>query len=558
MAQAVSMNKNNINNKKEVFSYIFDGFLAILFGIMGSLAVWVFQLVIGLGERFSPQNIGRLTVFLLPALGGLIVGLVAHLAKISAGGGIVDVIAGVNVRRKVLANPKSLLKPALALVSIITGNPVGSAPVVLLGAQAAAFTTELLNLDHKRRRILIACGAGAGFAAAFAAPLTGIAFVTEIILMEFSTYSFSMIALSVGSAFLMGRLIALKPLIVVPTIPKFSFKDMLICLLIGVLCALTALVWTRLMNYLHRQTRKYGFLTLWGPCIGGLIIGITTIFAPGAWGPGYNVVNSFFTAKMSFLIVMVLFTSKLIGTSFALGLGGAGGDLAPTIFLGGCIGLMCSWLSPGSTAIFVISGVCAQLAAAIHAPLSAGLLSIEVSSQLVQVFPVMISSAVASLVSIRIIPRSLFADKAHDQGIVINKGQFQNPLETQIREVMTTNVVTIEATKPVLEAIKLMKEHNLAGLPVTSRGKLFGIITLSDLRNKVTNKSLGETVAFFCSRDLIIAFPSTTLEEAWQSMRENEIGRLMVVSESNNEALIGMVTKRDLLELATRRNVEPA
>jgi IMP dehydrogenase len=126
-------------------------------------------------------------------------------------------------------------------------------------------------------------------------------------------------------------------------------------------------------------------------------------------------------------------------------------------------------------------------------------------------------------------------------------------LEIKIREIMLQNPLVIQKDEPVKQAIDLMREHNVTGLPVLDGEKLFGVITLTDLRRHVTSQDLEKPTSLFCSVDLVTISPATTISDSLTMMHENQVGRLLVVSPSNPKKLLGIVSKKDLLELATRR-----
>jgi len=541
--------------KHEKVGYWFDILLAISLGGLACLTVYGFEKILELSEYFNPERISKFWIIALPSLSGLVVGLISYLLKIKSTEPIFDTVAGANFKRRILAKPSSLLKPVLAAISIIGGNPVGSEKsVIMLGSTVAALAGRYLDIPHKRRHLLIGCGAAAGFASAFMSPLAGILFVIEVILMDYSPYSFSMLALSSGSAFLFSKVIGLKPLFVLPALLAPKTIYLFIFALLGVACSLLTFLWEKLTLFIENNRERIKHHKIFAPMIGGFVAGIICVFVPIIWGPGLSNINFALGSVQPVLFSLLVVGAKIIGTSFALGLGVAGGDLAPSVFIGAFIGAAFAPIASEYLPLFVVAGMCAQLSSAFHAPLTSILLAIEIAGgRIPNILPIVVATAISFLLSTKITPRSIFQEGLHRCNVPRKFGQLQNPLEIKIREIMLQNPLVIQKDEPVKQAIDLMREHNVTGLPVLDGEKLFGVITLTDLRRHVTSQDLEKPTSLFCSVDLVTISPATTISDSLTMMHENQVGRLLVVSPSNPKKLLGIVSKKDLLELATRR-----
>ncbi|MEZ4813251.1 MAG: chloride channel protein [Caldisericia bacterium] len=326
--------KTGINLKKDEVSYWVDIVLAIIFGLAAAIAVRIFDWVVDFSTLFDPEKMNWFFVILIPTAGGFVVGLVAFVSKMKASGGVVDVIAHIFTRKHIISKPKALLKPVLSAVSIISGNPVGSeAPVVMLGAQIASFSSNLFRLPRARKRMLIACGSAAGIASAFLSPLAAIAFALEIILMEFTMYEFGMLALSTGSAYIGANLLKSHPIIHVPHMEVLEWTNLWLFILLGIICAVVAVFWTKILHFLEHFADKYPKSIFWGPIVAGFSAGVIAIFVPQIWGPGYHQMSAMFVTKMPFYAALGIVFAKLIGTSMVLGLGGAEVTLPPVCLL---------------------------------------------------------------------------------------------------------------------------------------------------------------------------------------------------------------------------------
>jgi H+/Cl- antiporter ClcA len=533
-------------------TYWLDVFLALLFGAFAAGAVWLFQQTIRLGEILMPALSG-VFMALLPALGGLVIGVLSRLFDVESSGDLVDVIAGANVKRRILSNPKNIIKPFFAAVSIASNNPVGSQmSTVMLGSQAAAFTSRFLNVPRKRTRMLIACGAAAGFSAAFGSPLTAVAFVIEIILFELTTYGFVLVSAASGSGYLFARLLGLGTPFSHVAVSSIGYMDLIVAAVIGIVCPFAVLLWLRLIELIEKKTHHLPQIRLWGPMVGGLVAGIIMIFYPEIAGPGYKAIERMVANPLVWQAALALFVAKMFATSAVLGLRLSGGDFAPAMFIGASISSVVTsvlGVPPGSS---IMVGVCAMLGSIMHSPLTAIILSVEILGTTTALVPVTIGVVIASLITLRLMPRSHYHQKVHKKGVALQKTQFQDSADTAISEVMSTPVITVENEVLVSQVIKTLRDNNISGLVVMEKEKVYGIITLADLRKRVKGEDLTKPVKMFCQTNIITADPHTTLSQGWELMRDNEIGRLPIVSSSGK--LLGIVTKRDMLELAARKS----
>lgn len=533
-------------------SYWLDVLLALIFGAFAAGAVWVFQQSIKLGEFLLPTLSG-FYIALLPALGGLIVGSISMLTGVESTGDLVDVIAGTNVKRRILSKPKNIIKPFFAAISVATNSPVGSqASTVMLGSQTAAFASHFLKIPRRRMRLLIACGAAAGFSAAFGSPLSAVAFVIEIILSEFTTYGFVLIVTASGSGFLFAKLLGLGSPFSHMAISGLTWVDLVVAVIVGLICPLVAFVWIRFIELIERNSHKLRYVRFWGPAAGGLIAGIIMLFYPEIAGPGFKVIEKMASSPMIWYVALALLIAKLLGSSAVLGLRGSGGDFAPSMFIGGAIGTIVTSSLGVPTGPAVMVGLCSLFGSIMHSPLTAILLSVEIMGTTSALLPVSIGVVVSSLLTFRLMPRSHYHQKAHKKGVILEKTQFQDSADTALSEVMTSPVICAQKDATLAFVIEELRKNNISGMVIMEGDKVFGIITLADLRKNVKSDDLDKPVWMFCQTDVVTAVPETTLAGGWDLMRDNEIGRLPIVSPSGK--LLGIVTKRDMLELAARKS----
>lgn len=542
-----SINTNLIN------SYWADICIAISFSVISTFVIYGLTKIIEIADRFSPKMFNPVFVVAIPGMAGIIVGIISYLAKIRPSGGITDVIETISVKRRVLGDPKLALKPFLTGISIFGGNPVGKD--IMVGAQVSAILSYFTKLPHNRLRLHVACGACAGVAASFSAPLAAVAFTIEVILRQYNTYEFCMLTLSSISAYILAKILGVNLLLNIPKLGQIHFVDFIWFVLLGLSCFIVGFLWTNLTKIVERFTKKIPYIPIVGPTIAGFLFGLIALVIPGVWGPGYVVINNLFMSNLPLSMIILLIIGKVVGNSLVIGSGGSGGDLAPTVFLGSMTGMAMSSIIGGRyKPELMVAGICAHLASNMHAPFTGILLALEFSNQLTESLPLMITAAIAAFISIKFMPLSVFEKKAKDRGLSRYNTKAYNLRETKIKDSMHKNYLWVDSDDTVKKGIDLMRENHLQGIPVLKKGMLHGVLTLKDLREKVGTLDLTKKVELFCTEGVEVVTPDTSVGHAWKLMRESEIGWLMVTSKTHPGRLLGIVTKDDMLHAFARRS----
>ena len=245
----------------------------------------------------------------------------------------------------------------------------------------------------------------AGISSAFNAPIAGIFFALEIILARFTYHSFGLIVLSSVTSCVITRLL-------VGDLAEFSVPiyilqnswEMILCLGLGLVSALVGVTFTRSLAISEKMFSHIKCPIWFKPAVGGLLCGAIAIFYPQIMASGYDVMNEAMNSHLAITLMLALVIAKIIGTSFILGSGGAGGDLAPSLFigcmLGGVYGCVVNYIFPGSTAAtgaYALIGMATVFAAAARAPLTAVFMIFETTANYYMLMPILAASVVAAL-----------------------------------------------------------------------------------------------------------------------------------------------------------------
>ncbi len=323
--------------------------------------------------------IGSWAVVVLPALGGLIAGGLLHtLARDAKGHGVPEVMEAVALRG-------GRIRPAImmnALASVFTIGFGGSAgrvaPVVQFGSGWGFIVGHLLRVPPERLRNLVACGAAAGIAVTFNAPLAGVFFALEIILDEVETHSFSTIVLASLAGSVVGRFFFRDaPVFVAPDYALTGSAELLFYVGLGIVVAAGGLIFIRLLDWVTERFAHLRVGVPFQPAVGGLLLGLLALAFPQVLGMGMDTVNGALYASLPWRLMVALGLAKIIATSFTLGSGGAGGVFAPALFigamLGGAYGVSVHHWFPALTSpsgSYAMIGMAGLFAAASRAPIT--------------------------------------------------------------------------------------------------------------------------------------------------------------------------------------------
>ena len=558
---------------------------ALIVGIGTGLGAVAFRFLIRgvewIGYDWFPsitQQWGKAYVVIIPAIGGLIVGpLIYFFAREAKGHGVPEVMEAVALKGGRIRPVVAIVKSLASSITIGSGGSVGrEGPIVQIGSALGSSLGQKLGLSDDRIRNLVACGAAGGIAATFNAPIAGVVFALEIILGEFSVRYFSSVVVSAVTASVIGRAVFGDiPAFNIPfeygitSLWEFAFYPIL-----GVLAALVGVAFVRLLYWSEDVFEKWKGIPEWlQPMIGGLLLGgialaypiitgITWERMPQIYNVGYDIIESALASQLTLGVVLVLLVLKMVATSLTLGSGGSGGVFAPGLFMGAMFGvafeITVSNIFPGIAApagAYALVGMGAVFAATAHAPLTAVLILFELTGDYQIMLPLMLTVVIATLVAQKLLKgESIYSLKLTRRGVHLQRGRDVDVLQgVLVDEVMTHDLNTITKDMNLKELTEVLNRTRRHGLAVLDRqGKLWGIVTVSDLERSINNgfplsTTTVEKIAT-PSEKLWVTYPDENIGEALNKMSRNGFGRLPVVSRDDPKHLIGLVQRRDVIE----------
>lgn len=405
---------------------------AALIGVVGALATVAFHEGMALAERLATGHPGSLVSaaealapwrrVITPALGGVAAGGFLWLARRVANGrkqsDYLEAIAVGDGRQDVGG---TVLRGLSSLCTIGSGGSIGrEGAMVQLAAATGSWIGQLGRFDGDDLRLLLACGAAAGFAAAYDAALSGAIFIAEIVYGTLAIRRLGplMVASVVGNV-TVHQVLGYEPVYKIPPLHVASLWELPLFLLMGLALGALAPLFMGVLDGAHRFTQRLPLGLPLKLALGGLIVGAISAWRPQVWGNGYSVVNDVLHTPWPLLLVFTVLIAKVLATAATAGSGAVGGVFTPTIFVGAMLGMLAGSVAhalwPGSSmpVVYAVIGMGAFLAATTHAPLMSFLIVFEMTLEYQLVPALMLSCLAAYHVSRAIRPQSIYHEALH-------------------------------------------------------------------------------------------------------------------------------------------------
>ena len=545
--------------------------LAVMVGLAGGLGAVGFRLLINFFQTLAYGSSHELLDVVkalpwtakvgIPAAGGLVVGpLVYFLAREAKGHGVPEVMEAVALKGGIIRKRVVLVKTVASAISISTGGSVGrEGPIVQIGSAIGSTIGQALNVSGDRMRALVGCGAAAGIAATFNAPIAGSMFALEVVLGDFGLATFSPIVISSVVATAVSRhYLGDTPAFIVPAYQLVSAWEFPIYLALGLFCAVVGVTFTKTLYRFEDLFDAIRFPEYLKPVIGGAILGISGLFVPQILGVGYGAMDLALAQQISWWLMLLLVAAKLLATSITIGSGGSGGIFAPSLYMGvmagGFFGMVVHYLFPNVTAspgAYSIVGMGAVVSATTHGPLAAILILFEMTGSYEIILPLMFSCIIATIASGQLMKESIYTLKLVRRGIDIREGKEVNVLKSMhVKDVMNPYVETIfEDCSLEIMSDKISKSRYNSFPVLNSEKKLAGIISFNDYSEAIFNEDLKHIVVAkdLASADVVTVTSEDDLYTALEKISRYDFSTLPVVSPHDSTQLAGIVTRRDVI-----------
>lgn len=511
----------------------------------------------------NANTLGAVAV-VIPVGGGLLVGLMARFGSEQIRGhGIPEAMENILIGGSRVQPRLAILKPVSSAISIGTGGPFGAeGPIILTGGAVGSIVGQMFRLTAAQRRALLVAGAAAGMSAVFGTPVAATLFGVELLVFEFRPRSMVLIGLAAATAdglrmaMASAGWVSPQPLFPVPAHAVLGGWALLGAAAVGVATGLGAWVMTQAVYQCEDLFKRLtGHLHwMWWPIIGGLVIGLGGLVDARALGVGYDTIHAELLGRLGVDALLVLFFVKLAIWAVGLGGGTSGGILAPILMMGAAIGGLLGHVLPGaSIAAFALIGMAGSLGGVTRSPFTAIVFAFELTHDQNSLLALLIAATVAHLVSVLILKRSILTEKVARRGFHVMREYAVDPLEaTFVREVMDTDVYTVEPQRPVEDLYRALPEGSVERrqrlYPVLdAEGGLIGLLPWSAVLGSRTTDP-GAVVADVMLPTTAVAHPDEILRGVADRMARLGLGVLPVVDRNDGRHLDGLVTQFDLLE----------
>ncbi len=506
-------------------------------------------------------------VFLLPATGAAIAGIfVTRFREDAKGYGLPRVIRSMLKKGGLIKKRVIIFNVFLPTLVIGSGGSAGrEGPIASLGAALGSALGQYIRAHPGRMRMLVASGAGAAIAAAFDAPIAGMMFALEIILLgNFDIDHFPPLVVSVGTAVVITE--ALYGREVTFHIPAFSIPspwvEVPLYAVLGVIIGIASVAFIRLYYFIEDKFESIDIPFYGKLIIGALLTGILGVIFPEVLGNGYEFVEKALKGYYPFVFMGLLGVAKMVATSFTVGSGNPGGLFAPGFFIGamiaGFFGGILAHILPvhvGSPSAYASVGIGAFIAGTYHAPLTGIFLLFEMTKDYTIILPALFSCVIASLLAEWLFPYTLDTYALHKMGIKVHHGREPEILESiKVKDAMTQDYDVIwegANLKQIKDYFgKLAKHTDL--FVVDKDGKLVGVIPFVILRDAVFAEK--ELEGFIVAKDLAVTPPvlmeDEPLSSAARKIGSRKIDHLPVIDK--NGKLVGMLSRKYIIDAYNR------
>jgi CIC family chloride channel protein len=363
----------------------------------------------------------------LPAGGGLLAGLLARVvSRAKEGQGVADVMEAIVLGRVRLSLRVTLLKSLASWCALASGGSLGrEGPLIQFGGAAGYAIARKLGISGNDVRRLIAAGTAAGFSAAYNTPFAAVLFVAEVVTGVIVVDTMVPVLVATAIADQCTRL-------VVGEAPVYGARDfnvrshweLLAFALLGLLGALLAQGFMRLLSWSEAHFRNSGIAQPWRTALGGLLAGLCAALLPEVAGNGYEPLNDVLDGQIALVGVLWLVLLKALATSASVSSGAPGGVFTPAMLLGGGVGYAYAVLLAGPLALaigmpgsYALVGMAVITAATTHAPLMAAVMAFELSGDYAIVLPLVIATAVATGCSRALRRDSIYGAELRSRGV---------------------------------------------------------------------------------------------------------------------------------------------
>ena len=558
--------------------------LSFVVGILSGLAAVVLKntvhLLHGFVLKIVNQGSFNLLYLALPGIGIIITMMyVRYFVKDNIGHGVSKILYSISKLGSKIKRHNTYSSMVASTITIGFGGSVGAeAPIVLTGSAIGSNVGQFFKLNYRMLTLLVGCGAAGAIASIFKAPLAGLVFTLEVLLLDLTMSSIVPLLISAVSGasvsyFILGKGVVLDYQVTHP----FYLHNIIWYIILGVFCGLISVYFTRMsMKVEGLYSKILNPYKKW--IIGSLMLGILIFVFPPLYGEGYDTLQllldgrsaelfrnspfaSFQNEYWLLLVALVmLLATKVIATASTTGAGGIGGTFAPTLFMGGVAGYFVAKIInqfvffPVSESNFVLVGMAGMMAGVMHAPLTAIFLIAEITGGYALFIPLMIASTISFITILYFEPHSIYTKRLAARGELLTHHKDKAVLTLlQLENLIEKDFLSVNLNDSLGELIKVISQSKRNIFPVVdNNGKFMGIVLLDEIRDIMFNAELYDNTYV---RDIISLPPefiniNDSMTDVMRKFEDTDSWNLPVL---DNDEYVGFVSKSKIF--SAYRNV---
>ncbi|HIJ79070.1 MAG: chloride channel protein [Desulfobulbaceae bacterium] len=479
------------------------------------------------------------------------------------GYGFTRFLRQVNLEGGVVKFRTIIIKILSCSFTIGTGGSAGvEGPIAQVGGAVGSLVGQFFRVSGSRMKIFIAAGCAGGVAAMFNAPIAGVFFAAEIVLLgTYEIGSFAALVISSAMATVVSRAYyGESPAFPIPSYHIVnSLVEIPLYSLMGVIMGIIAVLHIAFFYWTRDKFADLKLHPLAKPILGALIIGIMAIAFPQIMGDGYEYIEEVLAGHGVIWVMILLIFLKIVATAITLGSGGAGGVFAPALFIGGMIGGAfggtAHYLLPQYTAnpgAYAAVGIGAFLAATTHAPLTAIFLLFEMTGNYLIIIPIMLTSIIGTVVASKLNHDSIDTVDFGREGIDIHEGREIAVMKSiRVGRVITEDVDFVSEQANVDQLLKIfsMAKDSFYFPVIDESGRMTGMVSLQDVKSILHDQELrlSARVGNICTRKVVVLTPDDNLHTAMTMFDSKGFDEIPVVEATDNRWVVGMLKRRDVI-----------
>jgi len=569
--------------------------LAIIVGLLAGFgAVGIRAMIREISGFFYPgsgtllDNIAAAAWYyklLIPALGGLIIGpIIYYLAPEAKGTGVPEVMQSVLMKSGHIRPRVAFIKAIVSTITIGTGGSVGrEGPIVQIGSSLGSTVGQFFQISSKRLKTLVGCGAAAGIAAAFNAPVAGALFAVEIILMDYAIAQFSPIVISSVMATVVSHAFEgdFPAIEVAGQHALRSPYEVGFYMLLGVLAGVVSYLFIKgvysAQDFWEKKIRVNAIMKA---ALGGAAIGVIALFFPQIMGVGYDsinlalnfesmtymgigsdFVNGLLGDQVFWVMVLMLVFVKIWATSITLGSGGSGGIFAPSLFigamLGGFFGHFTHLLLPdisASVGTYALIGMGGLVAGTTRAPITAILTIFELTKEVSIILPLMIVCIISTIISSKFTTESIYTLKLLLRNINIKSRNEVNVMKTiLVKDIFRREYSSVPSDCDFQKLVTTIVSEGLPYLSVHSQSDdaFIGMISIDVIKEMIFERDSLRLIAVasdLADKSIKHVHLDDNCSEALKKMRRSGFEWLPVLDNETHRRQIGIIRLQDIVD----------